>query len=349
MMATMQPSAITPFYAMPRLNAPIALFRGRVNLVGGGATERHRGGIMLDWLPSPAVSVWAQGAASDLAVSATMDPGSVALTPRTPQDHVPTQPKTARSRPRTAGTSFQTGRKLLRYECGDPVARLSHAVLHIANFPRLHGRVVRWPDGSAARGRMVFESSHWRIVMDEIQDADAVIRELSGAGGFAFTHTARVEHPSGSAFTVPALAELVEAFTFFCWLCAEARCGPMLPVGFDDQGRAVWSRWNPTRTESFPDARTWLDRAHAGEAEALFPLFMDRFTHPYWGQVLRHTIAYLIDAGRPARSTARSSWPRYSWRQSATPGSWKNGSCGRTMTSNTTARPPRTSARCSGT
>src|ERR1039457_7111233 len=61
MMATMQPSAITSFYAMPRLNAPIALFRGRVDLVGEAATERHRGGIVLEWLPSPAVSVWAPG------------------------------------------------------------------------------------------------------------------------------------------------------------------------------------------------------------------------------------------------------------------------------------------------
>src|ERR1039457_2431980 len=241
-----------------------------------------------------------RGAASDLALSAIMEPDSVVIVPRTPDDHVPAQPKTAPGGSRTAGTLFQTGRKLLSYECGDPAAQLSHALLHIANFPRLHGRVVRWPDGSAAPGRLVFESDHWRIVMDEVQDADAAVKELNSSGGFAFTHTARVEHLSGGTFTVPALAELVEAFTFFCWLCTEARCGPMLPVGFNGQGRAVWSRWNPTVTESFPSARTWLDCTHADEAEALFPLFMDRFAHPYWRQVLRHAIAYLIDAGRPS-------------------------------------------------
>jgi len=303
MMASMQlsaPLAITPFYAMPRPNAPIVLFRGRVDLADETTAERHRGGIVLKWLPSPAVSVWARGAVSDLALNVIMEPDSVAIVPRTPDDHVPAQSKTARGGSRSARTSFETGRKLLGYECGDSAAQLSHALLHIANFRRLHGRVVTWPDGSAAPGRMVFESGPWRIVMDEVQDADAAVKELNGSGGFALTHTARVEQLSGGTFTVPALAELVEAFTFFCWLCTEARCGPVLPVGFDDQGHAVWSRWNPTVTESFPSARTWLDCAHSGEAEVLFPLFMDRFAHPYWRQVLRHAIAYLIDAGRPS-------------------------------------------------
>ena len=73
----------------------------------------------------------------------------------------------------------------------------------------------------------------------------------------------------------------------------------MLPVGFDGQGRARWARWSPTRTESFPDARTWLDSVHAGEAETLFPAFMARFGEPYWRQVLTHAIAYLVEAGRP--------------------------------------------------
>jgi hypothetical protein len=130
MIASMQPSAppaITPFYAMPRPNAPIVLFRGRVDLVGKTVTERHRGGIVLEWLPSPAVSVWARGAASALALDAIMEPDSVAIVPRTPDDHVPAQSRTMRGGSRSARTSFETGKKLLSYECGDPAAQLSHA------------------------------------------------------------------------------------------------------------------------------------------------------------------------------------------------------------------------------
>lgn len=171
--------------------------------------------------------------------------------------------------------------------------------MHIANFPQLHGRVVTWPDGSSAPGRLHFEGGGWRIVMDEVRDADAIVKQWRQSGGFALTHTARVEQPSGGPCTVAALTELVEAFTFFCWLCTESRCGPILPVGLDDQEHAVWSRWNPTVTESFRTPWTWLDAAHLSEAESLFPLFMNRFTHPYWRQVLTHAIAYLMEASRP--------------------------------------------------
>jgi hypothetical protein len=152
MMATMQPSAITPFYAMPQLNAPIALFRGRVDLVGEAALNGTAVASCSSGSRHLRSAYGSGGAASDLALSAIMEPDSVAIMPRTPDDHVPAQPKTARGGSRRAGTTFQTGTKLLSYECGDSAAQLSHARLHIANFPRLHGRVVRWPDGPQHQG-----------------------------------------------------------------------------------------------------------------------------------------------------------------------------------------------------
>lgn len=69
--------------------------------------------------------------------------------------------------------------------------------------------------------------------------------------------------------------------------------------GFRRCGAGALGRWNVTRTESFTAARTWLDRVHASEAEALFPTFMVRFTDPYWRGVLSHAIPYLVEAGRP--------------------------------------------------
>ena len=108
-----------------------------------------------------------------------------------------------------------------------------------------------------------------------------------------------MQRTSGGTFIAAELNTFVEAFTYLCWLCAEARCGPLLPVGFDGQGSAVWSQWNPTRTESFTPAATWLDKVHAGEAEALFPTFMARFGDLYWREVVIHAVEYLVEAGRP--------------------------------------------------
>ncbi len=231
------PSAVEPFYTCARRNQPIVLFRGRVDLVGTTSTERHRGGIVLDWLPSPTVRCWVRGPASELATESIMGGAEVEIVPRIPPRRVPRQSRTTRGGPRSALQGFETGSQLLGVEKEN--------------------------------------------------------------GGFGLTHTARVQRTSGGTFTAAKVNTLVEAFTYFCWLCAEARCGPLLPVGFDGQDSAVWSRWNPTRTESFTRAATWLDTVHAGEAEALFPAFMARFGDPYWREVLIHAVEYLVEAGRP--------------------------------------------------
>jgi len=295
------PSAVEPFYATTRINQPVALFRGRVDIVGRGTTERYRGGVVLDWLPSPTIRSWVYGEASQLAIDAAMDTPDVEIVPRTPPRSVPRQARTTRAGPRRgAQTTFEADRLLTGVECGNPAAALSHGVLHLANFPLLHGRPVAWPDGGVGPGRLLLEGGGWTVVLDRVQGARQLHDALRAIGGFAFTHAARVERTSGGTFTTGELAAVVEALTWFCWLCAEARCGPMLPVGFDQRGRAAWSRWSPTRTESFPTARTWLDTVHAGEAEALFPTFMQRYEDPYWRQVIIHAIDYLIEAGRPS-------------------------------------------------
>jgi hypothetical protein len=293
------PPAIDPFYSTARPNQPVVLFRGRVDLVAPARAERHRGGIVLDWLPSPTLRSWVRGAVSDLAMQQIMGRGGVTITPRTPERTVPRQSKTTRGGPRNAETSFETGDHLRSYECGDSAADLSYGLLHLANFPSLHGRSVEWPDRSVVSGRLLFEGGGWAIMLDPVHNVVDFEKELKKDGGFALTHVAKVERTSGASFTSAELRELTDAFTFFCWLCLEARCGPMLPVGFDGQGQARWARWSPSRTESFANSLTWLDSVHASEAETLFPTFMARFEDPYWRQVLTHAIEYLVEAGRP--------------------------------------------------
>jgi hypothetical protein len=212
------PSAVEPFYTCARPNQPLVLFRGRVDLVRDECTDRFRGGIVLDWLPSPTLTTFVRGTVTELATEAVIGTPDVAITPRTPRDTVPRQAKTTRGGPRKAGTSFETTRHLLHYECGDGSAALSHALLHLANFPRLHGGVVAWPDGSVTSGRLLFQGGGWTIVLDPVRNGAELDEQLAEDGGFALTHTARVSRSSGETFTSTELWDLTEAFTFFCWL-----------------------------------------------------------------------------------------------------------------------------------
>jgi hypothetical protein len=271
-----------------------------VDLTDGSRTERYRGGVVLDWLPTPAVSYWAYGDSSELPLQATLSGVGLKAVPRIPKDLVPQQSKSTRRGNRVRNAPlYQGSSRLPDTEVGDGSAHLSYALLHVVNLPRFAGRPIVWPDSSARLGRLLLGDGDWTIILDEVPGADGFHEDLRNRGGFAFTHIARVQRTSGDRFTTDELKELVEAFTYFCWLCAEARCGPVLPVAFDVDDRPVWSRWNTAWVESFPNCPTWLDEVHADEAEALFPGFMARFNDPYWRQVLVHAINYLIEAGRP--------------------------------------------------
>jgi hypothetical protein len=293
------PAALMPFYASPGVNEPIILFRGRVDLSGATTTEQYPGELSLDWLPTPSVSCQVSGPLSTLALHATFGTENVEAKPRISLRHVPTQVKPRKPRPVASGSAFENSFPMRRLECGDHRKQLAYALLHVANLPQFLGRPITWATRSSRAGRLLFEGGGWSVTLDPVELASELEDVLKRKGGYALTNTARVERTSGATFTSAELKSFSEAFTYFCWLCAEMRCGPVLPVGFDHRSRAIWSDWSAPWIESFPTAATWLDSVHSGEAEALFPTFMARFEDPYWCQVLKHGIHYLIEAGRP--------------------------------------------------
>jgi len=148
-------AAVEPFYSFARANEPIGLFRGRVDLAGPSASERHRGGVVLEWLPSPTLRAWAQGTASEFVLQSITGNANVEIVPRTPRRYVPRQGKGTRRRRNSVRGSFETETPLLAWECGDPAAALSYGVLHVVNVSLLHGSPIAWPDGSSTRGRHV--------------------------------------------------------------------------------------------------------------------------------------------------------------------------------------------------
>jgi hypothetical protein len=172
------PPAVQPFYATRRPNEPIMFFRGDVDFISAAAVERHRGGILLEWLPSPKLTVWARGAASEIALQSIMERDTVTMAPRTPTDHVPQQSTQTRSGRRSSRSRFETDTRLISHECGDRTAVLSHAVLHVINGQRMIGRLVTWPDGSVGPGRQLFQGGGWRVTVDEVQGASDLLQKL---------------------------------------------------------------------------------------------------------------------------------------------------------------------------
>lgn len=293
------PAAVEPFYRTDAINQPLVLFRGRVDLAAGGAAQRCRGEVVVEWLPAPAVYCTAAGSQTEMALHGIFGTASVALVPRLERRHVPLQ-LARRMRWKPKPPSAHLSDRVRELVAGNPAEPLHYALAHMVNFPRVIGSFIQWSDGAWGPGRVVLEGGGWRLIVDQSRYSDELEKELQKTGGYAITHVARVERPDGAPFTANELQGLLDALTHFCWLAAEARCGPILPVGFDRNGAPSFARWSMPWIEPFGNSWTWLDMVHPNELKALFPGFMERYQDPYWRSVVIHAIQYMIEAGRPS-------------------------------------------------
>jgi hypothetical protein len=189
--------ALVPFYRTDATNKSLILFRGDVDLEDGMEHQLFRGELVLDWLPSPRVDCRVWGPLSEIASKAVMEPASIQATPHVPKHRVPRQLKTRGRRVPVSGSSFEASLTQGSFQCGDRSKSMAYAVLHIVNFPLFIGRFISWPDGSSARGRLVFVGGGWRITVDHAPGAGELIKTLASRGGFALTNVARVERVSG--------------------------------------------------------------------------------------------------------------------------------------------------------
>ena len=80
-----------------------------------------------------------------------------------------------------------------------------------------------------------------------IETDDTFGQRVDAVGGFATTHVARLQREDGEQFSRDSEGCAGRPF-WFCSFVNGSQCGPLLPVGFEERGRAVWSSWAATTT-----------------------------------------------------------------------------------------------------
>lgn len=135
------PPTVEPFYLCVRPNQPIVLCRRSGRPRGTARTERYRGGIVLDWLPSPTLSTWVRGAVSELATDTIVGTADVAHTAHSQTDRAaageddtrpgcaPPQRRLRPVRSRRRVGPAEPGRPRLDRHQHEPVPQLRNAVL----------------------------------------------------------------------------------------------------------------------------------------------------------------------------------------------------------------------------
>ena len=117
-------------------------------------------------------------------------------------------------------------------------------------------------------------------------------------GGHAVTHTCSLERRDRRPFAFARCQELLTCLTWCLWFCRAAAPSVVVPVGFDTNDRATWSRWAAPHTDPLPDHHgQWFDKAYRAEQLAtLLPLFWQRYSDPLWQRSLQLAIRNYADA-----------------------------------------------------
>jgi hypothetical protein len=283
------PKAIEPYYSLAD-PAAIPLYAGPLLYPPhqGNAAEQVEGAVSLRLAPAPRVLVRGtdnrQLDLNDLLEG--VDPPELP-----PVSTVPDAPE-ALSEVGTASWPGPVG----GYVAGKAAA-VQRVTFHLANFMPMIGAIIT--DGvNAWTGRVTVNVDRWVITIDARPDLDEVLTAMDERGGYAVTHTCSLERRDGRPFAFARCQEMLTCLTWCLWFCRASAPSVLVPVGFDSNDRAMWSRWAAPHTDPLPDHHwQWFDRMYGAEQlSTLLPLFWQRYSDPLWQRSLQLAIRYYANA-----------------------------------------------------
>jgi len=261
--------------------------------------RRLRGSIALQWLPTPRVEahfVLPNPKPQDLHGAIDLGFTVRPLAPR-PSPQRPRYDLTPRSRAKSRQTMHGSC-DLATPEFGDGSA-LTEIRFHVANFPLVHGRSIAY-DTHLAHARLAFSWNGWSLMMDQVPMASEAEQDLHASGGYRLTHTGSLTRAGGEEFSADAAQRVMEAFGYLLMFACGANCGPLLPVGFGGAGDPAWAYWRTPGVQPWRSRFMWLDKvAGAAQLEALFPVFMEKWSDPLTEGVLRRVLHYYVASNTP--------------------------------------------------
>ncbi len=232
------PQALTPFYRQSKPDEPIGLYRGGLRELNRGDGTVYPGVIFLGWRPSP----WIRFKASDphqfpfhrffdadfeLGPSESSEvPGQVALGNEDPEE------MEGQVRGLRVGSDRQ----------------VSSVSFELPNFDDFIGKPIRW-GSKLYSGRLELSAEPWRVTIDARPDIAEQVEVLRRNGGYLFTHTGRLRRTDGKAFPIEDVETVLDALFHFLSFARGAFTGPLLTVGYADDGTPAWAHWTSIKVD----------------------------------------------------------------------------------------------------
>lgn len=182
---------------------------------------------------------------------------------------------------------------------------MKRVTFHIVNFVDCLSKPASFEavDGGQQRiNHFHFEWKEFAIHIRSVLSTRETIKTLRDQGGFAVTHIGEIRVSKDKNATVFEIEKLLNAIRLLFSFARGAWAPPILPTGYDENGRKVWERWDSPTGESFAYHLSWLDNICASQQlESVFPGFMRRFSHSGWRDAINEAIYWYLNSNNSAR------------------------------------------------
>lgn len=283
---------VQPTYSTLEPNAPIRLYEGSFEVEQDNVRVVVKGYVELTWMRSPTVRI----AFSTTSTDSTNRPHRFNLGPASL--HLPRASRATRidiiSLRLLSEEYFAQEWEPL---CVGDGQNLTHMVLHLVNFPDTLGMGVSNPDSHYAwLGRFVLRADGWKTTVDKVEHYSSLYELLKSSGGYAITHTVKLEREDGGSFTANQADKLLKDLWYFFSLTNGYWTDMTLRVGFDENGTAIWEQWGRPWASSWRHVPSWFNHRKPEILTRFWPDFHTRLHDPIWGEALRRAIKWYLTA-----------------------------------------------------
>lgn len=274
------------------------LYRGPLELVAGDDALEGEGNVNLSWFPVPSIRFQFSRGGTGRAYG--MDEVMVRLAGgRMEGRALVTQTSGDFDRVRLEGVFPEP----IEWR-GEEKPHLDHVLFHLPNFQDYYGSEIGMAWGSPRRGgsmtwrgRMVLDSSNWRVTLDSLPDGRERCKAAEAERGFAFTHVGKLERADGRSFTPEEAEPALQALRFLFSFMRGMWTGPALLVGYAGHERA-WEKWATAYITS-ENVWGWMPYA-PGYSLDILDGFLQRWEDTTWQEPLRLAVHWYVEANRAA-------------------------------------------------
>jgi len=283
---------IQPAYSTPEPNVPIRLYEGSFEVEQDSGRVVVTGYVDLMWVPSPAIQI----AFNTTSTDSTNRPDVFKL--GLASLYLPRASRATRIDIITVRL-FSDEYFAREWEplCVGDGQNLTHMVLHLVNFPNTYGMDISNPDSHCKwLGRFVLGADGWKTTVDKVEHYSSLYKSLRSFGGYAITHTVKLEREDGGSFTADQADILLEDLRYFFSFANGCWTDTTLKVGFDENGTAIWEQWGRPQASSWRYVSSWFNDYKPEPLTRFWSDFYTRLHNPLWDETLRRAIKWYLTA-----------------------------------------------------